>query len=193
MVQGVPLRAGTPGYSLLSQWVPLNPTGHLQMYSVKTSPRREWSVTWHSASLWQGFGKQGPGEEAGKTGRWSRRSWRQAMTDRPSPKGPSTQIQPTACQCPPAPPSPLSICPMGPGPAWSQEGSHGGESAQVKEAPSFPSGLGASRKRAANNGRGAGDHCPQRDKLGQQPGLQLGAGGEQQAQPRTGTMLRLVA
>lgn len=100
MVQGVPLGAGSPGYSLLSQWVPLNPTGHLQMYSVKTSPRREWSVTWHSASLWQGFGKQGPGEEAGKTGRWSRRSWRQATTDRPSPEGPSTQIRPTAASAP---------------------------------------------------------------------------------------------
>lgn len=37
------------------------------------------------------------------------------------------------------------------------------------------------------------DHCPQRDKLGQQPGLQLGAGREQQARPRTGTVLRLVA
>lgn len=50
----------------------------------------------------------------------------------------------------------------------------------------------ASRKRPADNGRGAGDHCPQWDKLGQQPGLQLGAGGEQQAWPRTGTIFCLL-
>lgn len=54
---------------------------------------------------------------------------------------------------------------MGPGPAWSQEGSRVGESAQVKEAPSFPSGLGASREKLAGNRRGAGDQCPLREEL----------------------------
>lgn len=32
------------------------------MYGVKVSPRFNSSVTRHSPSLWQGFGKQGPGE-----------------------------------------------------------------------------------------------------------------------------------
>lgn len=47
---------------LVWQCVPSKPGRHLQMYSLKTSPRRVGVTTSHSPSFLQGFGLQGPGK-----------------------------------------------------------------------------------------------------------------------------------
>ena len=43
----------------------------------------------------------------------------------------------------PFPPPPSPICLKEPGPAWGREGSYVGESVQVREASSFPTGMGS--------------------------------------------------
>lgn len=45
------------------QWIPLNPSGHLQTYPMNVSPRYA-SLISHIPPLWHGLGRQGP--ERGK-------------------------------------------------------------------------------------------------------------------------------
>ncbi len=46
--------------SLIWQWAPSKPGWHLQMYSLKTSPRLVGVMTSHDPSFLQGLGLQGP-------------------------------------------------------------------------------------------------------------------------------------
>jgi len=46
--------------SLFWQWIPSKPIGHLQTYSLKTSPLRELAMISQTPSFLQGFGLQGP-------------------------------------------------------------------------------------------------------------------------------------
>lgn len=52
------------GNLLVWQCTPSKPGWHLQMYSLKTSPRRVGVTTSHNPSFLQGFGLQGPEKTA---------------------------------------------------------------------------------------------------------------------------------
>lgn len=95
------------------------------MYGTKESPRFNSSRARHSPSLWQGFGKQGPGR--GSQVRWA--------GDQEGARGRDRQQQldlvrkeppPKLCPFPALPYNPLplhpQLCLMDSGPAWHNQG-----------------------------------------------------------------------
>lgn len=84
--------SSSTGNLLVWQCTPSKPGWHLQMYSLKTSPRRVGATTSHTPSFLQGFGLQGP--EKGDKGE----EWVDSQGHEPSPSATSYPSR-SGCRC----------------------------------------------------------------------------------------------